>query len=236
MDDHSTLSPREVRTIPSPEFLSDAFGQMLEDEQKAGKPPVVTCTVEGTLQPGDIAAYLEARGSLPAKKSDEKDLALTRARHHGVARLLAAGLGEGLVASLSGYTASYISTLKQAPQMQELIAHYRAPGAQAAFEIAERLRTVGHAALEKLALELPTATVQELIQIVKLGADRSGNGPMSTLHNITEVHLVDHAEVARLERTAREGNKSRIVDLASIRKQLPGPSGQAPEAEERAAE
>jgi len=187
------------------------------------KIPAVTVTVEEVLQPEHIAEYLSACGNLETtQKSDEKDVASLRARHHSVARLLAAGMPEGTVADLTGFDLSYLSTLKNNPSMIELINHYRAPNNAVVEVIAERLRTVGHAALEKLAEEIPNMDHHALIATAKLGVDRSGNGPMSKVAH-EHTHILDPTKIAALAESARRTNADRIVDVSAVRRQLPAP-------------
>jgi hypothetical protein len=187
------------------------------------KVPAVTVTVEEVLLPEHIAEYLGACGKMTTTvKSDEKDVASLRARHHSVARLLAAGMPEGTVADLTNFDAGYISVLKNNPSMIELINHYRAPNNAVVEVIAERLRTVGHAALEKLAEEIPNMDHHALIATAKLGVDRSGNGPMSKVAH-EHTHILDPVKVAALAESARRVNAERIVDVSAVRRALPAP-------------
>lgn len=203
--------------------LHDSISEGLGDAlQIAGqrKVPIVTCTIEDVLQPEDISEYISAEGSLPAQKAAEKDLQSLRARHHSVARLLAAGLPEGVVAELTGFTASHLSVLKNNPSMIELIALYRAPGNHAAELIAEKLRTLGSAAIDRLMDEMPDLGHNELIQVAKLGADRSGNGPQSKV-DVAHTHMLEEGLVQKLAQDARRRNESKIIDISAVRKQLP---------------
>ena len=187
------------------------------------KVPAVTVTVEEVLQPEHIAEYLSRCGDLATTvKSDEKDVASLRARHHSVARLLASGMPEGTVADLTGFDLAYLSTLKNNPSMIELINHYRAPNNAVVEIIAERLRTVGHAALERLAEEIPEMDHHALIATAKLGVDRSGNGPMSKVAH-EHTHILDPTKIAALAESARRVNADRIVDVSAVRRQLPAP-------------
>lgn len=205
------------------DLISEEIGEQLAQAGQA-KCPAVTCTIEDVLTEDDIAAYCEASGNLPAVKSDEKDIALIRARHHQVARYLAAGLAEGIVAQLTGYTPAYISTLKQAPNMMELIAHYKLPGDNATKAIAEKLRLLADMSLERAiaAVEAGEFDNNQLLAAVKLGADRSNNGPMSKVdHSVT--HSLDEEQVRKLADSARKRNAGRIIDISAVRQALPAP-------------
>lgn len=187
------------------------------------KVPVVTCTIEEVLQPEHIAEYLSVCGKLETtQKSDEKDVASLRARHHSVARLLATGMPESTVADLTHFTTEYLSTLKNNPSMIELINHYRSPNNAVVEIIAERLRTVGHAALERLAEEIPEMDHHALIATAKLGVDRSGNGPMSKVAH-EHTHILDPTKIAALAESARKQNAERIVSVSAVRRALPAP-------------
>jgi len=207
------------------DIIDSISAELGENLQIAGerKVPIVTCTVEDVLGPEDIAAYCSKSGNLETtQKSDQKDLSVLRAKHHSVARYLATGIPEGLVAELTGFTPAYISTLKNNPSMIELVAHYRAPGDNATRQIAEKMRTIGEAALERIETELPSASMNELIQIAKLGADRSNNGPMSKV-DVAHTHTIDLERVAQFAADARRRNQDRIVDISAVRQSLPAP-------------
>lgn len=206
--------------------ILDTIGEELGAElQAAGqsKVPIVTVSIEDALTPEHLAEYCATVGDIAtAQKSDQKDLSVLKAQHHSVARLLAAGIPEGVVAELTGFTGAYISTLKQAPSMQELIAHYRAPGDMATQQIAEKLRTVGHAALERLMAEMGELDYNQLLAAAKLGADRSGNGPMSKV-DVNHAHSFDLDSIRQLAADARRRSAERIVDISAVRQGLPAP-------------
>lgn len=200
------------------EEISAEFGDAL-----GAKVPTVTVTVEEVLQPEHIAEYLAACGKLTTtQKSDEKDVASLRARHHSVARLLATGMPEGTIADLTQFTPEYLSTLKNNPSMIELVNHYRSPNNSVVEIIAERLRTVGHAALERLGEEIPNMDHNALLATAKLGVDRSGNGPMSKVAH-EHTHILDPVKIAAMAESARKKSAERIVNVNAVRRALPAP-------------
>lgn len=209
----------------SPDLISqvgEALALSAEPEQKGP----VTCTVEFALLPEHLADYADQSGNLAStQKAEEKDVQALRARHHGVARLLAEGVPEGVVAEMSGYSASYISTLKNNPAMIQLVEFYRSPKTDAAKLLGEKLRVMGDMSanllLHKMENEPDKLTASELTAIAKLGFDRSGNGPNSTVTSVTEHRLVASEEVLELSRTARREDRSRIVDVEVVRSSLP---------------
>ncbi|HET7713668.1 MAG TPA: hypothetical protein VFK94_05190, partial [Patescibacteria group bacterium] len=160
-------------------------------------------------------------------KADEKDVQALRARHHGVARLLAEGVPEGVVAELSGYTPAYLSTLKNNPAMVQLIEFYRQPKTEIARLMGEKLRVLADASIDemmkRLAEDASKIGFSELATAAKLGFDRSGNGPNSTVTNINEHRIVASEELVELQREARRREASRIVDVSVVRDALPAP-------------
>ena len=202
--------------------VGEALAMSAEPEEAA---PVTAC-IEFALLPEHLADYADGHGNLAStQKSDEKDVQALRARHHGVARLLAEGVPEGIVAEMSGYTAPYISTLKNNPAMIQLIEFYRSPKTDAAKIIGEKLRVSADMSLDlirqKMEDEPDKITISELTAVAKLGFDRSGNGPNSTVTNVQEHRLVASEEVLELSRSARRAERARIVDVEAVRSVLP---------------
>lgn len=194
--------------------------------------PIVTCTIQGILEPADLArlhAPTVAKANGPAAAvagtGEVVDLQKVREKHHSVARMIAQGLTQRLVASISGYTESYLSILLDNPAMEELVTFYRLQSGNATEVIGEKLREVGMTALEKISQKLENEemlSTQDLIAISKLGLDRSGHGP-SQKHEIkTESHIFDHAQLAALNRKALEGSRNFIHPAP---KSLPAPKG-----------
>lgn len=210
--------------------ISEDFGEQLASAGQT-KVPAVTCTIESVLSEEDIAEYCETSGNLPAVKSDEKDLATLRAKHHAVARLLALSLPESLIATMTGYSPAWISTLKNSPSMIELIAHYRLPGDQATRLMSEKLRILADMSVETLIakVEAGELDVNQLLASAKLGADRSNNGPMAKVE-AHHIHSLDEEQVRRLAETARAHNAERILPIESVRQSLPAPSREGDDA------
>lgn len=196
---------------------------------------IVTCTIEGILEDDDINEILKggAVAEQPASSGssrvaavsleDPSSLKRLKEKHHSVARLVASGVSQRLVASFSGYTESYLSVLLNNPAMMELVTVYRMEYGKSAEIIAEKLRSVGTQALERLEDRIPDMDDNALIQTAKLGLDRSGHGPSSTSHVVNETHLIDHAEIARLNTEARRGSIEYITPIEHARKSLPAP-------------
>lgn len=191
-------------------------------------PKIITCTIEGILEPEDLAAFLEqkASGAKPqdlaapaAEVDDPKDLKRVREKHHSVARLIAAGTTQRLTATITGYSESYLSILLNNPAMQELVDYYRIQRGNAVEVVAEKLRAGAMGAVERLVdkMEADQLDANALLGLAKLGLDRSGHGPRNTTEVITESHVYDHAAIAELNRKAREGSKEYILDPQQVR-------------------
>jgi hypothetical protein len=213
----------------SDDILSSIGDVIAETGEPEGRQPV-TCVIEYALLPEHLVDYKDQHGNLQsAQKADEKDIKTLRSRHHGVARMLAEGVPEGVVAEMTGYDRAYVSTLKNTPAMVELISFYRGPKNEAAKLIGERLRVAADMSLEiieerlKKPEEADKLTINDLTAVAKLGFDRSGHGPQSTVHNIEEHRLVLPEELQELNRNARMKDASRIVDVEAVRAILPAP-------------
>lgn len=194
---------------------------------------IVTCTVENILEPDDIQAFVSSLIEGPAATKEVEDptnLKRVRERHHSLARLIAGGITQRLAASICNYTEAYTNVLLNNPAMQELVQMYRSKMGFATEVITERLRSVGTMATEEIADRLMDPekagkmNTFELAAVAKLGYDRSGHGPASSHHLVSEQHLFDHAEIKRLDNEARRGSREYIIDIQDVRKAaLPAP-------------
>lgn len=131
-------------------------------------------------------------------------------RHHSLARCLASGMEEGNAAIVCGYDSSRVSVLKADPAFQELLAFYRADvtdkyldmhgvlaglSLDAAMELRERLEA-------DMQADDKTVSLPQLMELVKLGADRTGFGPQSSQVNVN-VDLAGRLQAARERVEAR---------------------------------
>jgi hypothetical protein len=167
----------------------------------------ITASEVRALDAADVALLGDEKGSKPAplKRLSE--------RHHALARCLSSGMEESAAAITCGYVASRVSILKQDPAFQELLAFYRADvnekymdmhgvlaglSLDAAMELRERLEEDAEADEKKL-------SVGHLIELTKLGADRTGFGPQSSTHNTNvNIDLAGKLEAARKRVAARK--------------------------------
>lgn len=196
--------------------------------------PIVTCEIEGILEADDLRELALTGGESQqpsAEVEDPSNLKRIKEKHHSVARMCSSGLSQRMVAQLCGYTESYLSILLNSPAMQELVELYRIQNGAAANLITEKLRTVGLKALERLDERIDEDSLDnnELLGAAKLGMDRAGHGPSSTSHNVTEQHIIDHAEIQRRNREAQERSAQYIVPASEVRAVLEAPKEQQDE-------
>jgi hypothetical protein len=121
-------------------------------------------------------------------------------RHHALARVLATGASDGIAALTCGYTPSRISILKSDPAFEELVAFYREDRGAEVQDLAQKLTTIAKDAADEIASRLEespeTLGPDFLLDVVKVGADRTGHGPKSTNVNVN-VNLGDRMKAAR---------------------------------------
>jgi hypothetical protein len=164
------------------------------------------------LDEADIAMLASERGTKapPLKRLSD--------RHHALARCLAGGMAEGDAAISCGYDISRVSILKADPAFQELLAFYRADvsdkyldmhgvlaglSLDAAMELRVRLEDDIQADEKKI-------PVNQLMELTKLGADRTGFGPQSSQLNVN-VDLAGRLEAARKRVASRKDEETSIA-------------------------
>ena len=130
------------------------------------------------LVPGDAEMANAERGS---KAPEIKKL---RDRHHALAKALATGTEEGEAAIMCGYSLSRVSILKDDPAFKELVAFYRKGQEEQYYGIHEKLAGVAGDALDEIQERLEAKpdefSIGQLMDLTKLGADRTGHGPSSS--------------------------------------------------------
>ena len=110
-------------------------------------------------------------------------------RHHAAAQFVAAGFKNWEVAAATGYSAHYISILRSCPAFQDLVARHKD------FKVDQfhkdtfgKLSGMSNLAADILIERMVTTpekmTTGQLIEITKVGADRTGHGPSSTNVNL----------------------------------------------------
>lgn len=124
-------------------------------------------------------------------------------RHRNLARVLAAGKPDWEAAIITGYTPSRISILKSDPAMRHLISHYQEDRDIAYQTVYEKAAALSSDIIDELAdrLENPdednVLSNGQLLEAFKALADRSGNGPSSTVESNVNVSISDRLQAAR---------------------------------------
>lgn len=151
--------------------------------------------------PQDLAQLAEEKGSETTALKRLSD------RHHALARNLASGMEPGEAAIISGYVLSRVSILQSDPAFKELVAFYRADVTFQYRDLHQRLSGLALDAAEELANRLEEepekVSLGQLLEITKMGADRTGFGPQTSSTNVNiNVDLAGRLQRAR-ERVAQ---------------------------------
>jgi hypothetical protein len=165
--------------------------------------PIVAAEVR-ELQPTDFALLATERGIEPAplKRLGE--------RHHALARLLAQGTSPGEAALITGLSNSRVSILKADPTFQNLVELYRGEVTEAYRGMHETLAGLSLDAAnelrERLEEDPDKVTNGQLLEMIKVGADRTGFGPKTESTLNVNVGLAERMQEARerAERRRRE--------------------------------
>lgn len=138
-----------------------------------------------------------------------------RDSHHGLARVLATGVGESEASAVTGYSLSRISILKADPQFRELLEFYREKTDEVTVDFARRMAEVGADALsilrERLEDDPDSVSVGTLREIVRDLADRTGHAPQRGPSTAVQVNigLAEQMEAARNRVKAIQGTAVR---------------------------
>jgi hypothetical protein len=128
-------------------------------------------------------------------------------RHHALARNIASGMPVGEAGLLQGYSASRVSILQNDPAFQELVGFYREDALRPYRDLHVRLSGLALDAAEELSNRLEETpediSVGQLVELTKMGADRTGHGPQATNLNVN-VDLAGRLEAARKRVAARK--------------------------------
>jgi hypothetical protein len=189
---------------PTRSTCMDLSGEILRTRGRAAKP--VTATVVRELDEADLALLAEEKGSTtpPLKRLSE--------RHHALARCLASGQSSGDAAIACGYVPSRVSILLADPAFTELVEFYRADVNAQYLGLHEVLAGLAHDSARELQERLEDdmsadkkeLSVGQLLEMTKMGADRTGHGPQTSATNVNiNVDLAGRLEAARKRVAAR---------------------------------
>lgn len=152
---------------------------------ESGPVPVISEIEE--LEGVEAAAIIEAAEETRYRpKVDTNAVQVMRARHHQIARLLAAGHKPAAVGRIMDCSPTTIANLEKSPAFQALLIEYMAMLDEAAVETVTRMRVLANLTVDELTARVvdPTKAKEvktgDLIEVVKMAADRSGLGPSST--------------------------------------------------------
>ena len=176
----------------------DLSAEIFRTRGRAAKPVVATVVRE--LDAADLTLLQEEKGSKPPalKRLSE--------RHHRLARVLASGASPGDAAIECGYDPSRVSILQADPAFQELLSFYRSAVTEKFLDMHGVLAGLSLDAAQELRDRLEaemqadekTMSLGQLIELTKLGADRTGFGPSSSQTNLNvNVDLASRLEAAR---------------------------------------
>lgn len=157
----------------------------------------LTATALREIEEGDLPLLDE-----PRPMGQSQTVKKLRERHHALARALAGGMTPGEAAILCGLDPSRVSVLTSDPSFKELLLFYRQSVNERYFDMHQKLADLGEHAVDLLAERLETApddvTFNQLLEVGKFAADRSGYGPSSSTQVDVRVGLADKLEAARL--------------------------------------
>lgn len=139
-------------------------------------------------------------------------------RHHALARCLASGMSDGDAALACGYVISRVSVLKSDPAFKELLALYRENTNRVYRDMHERLAGLSRDAAEELHARLEedmqseekSISIGQLLEITKLGADRTGYGPQTSQNVNVNVGIASRLEQARVRLAQRQASQAII--------------------------
>ncbi len=107
-----------------------------------------------------------------------------RHSHHLLARCLAEGHSQEHASLMTGYSPSYISSLKGDPAFAELLAYYATQKEQIFLDVAERMRVLGLSTLDELQARLAGKpdewTRRELMELAELMLVKGRQSPGGT--------------------------------------------------------
>ena len=168
------------------------MGLNLRTTGRAKKP--VSAEVERALDLGDLEALQLERGV------QAPTIVHMRERHHALARLVAEGRKPGEAALLLRYSQSRMSILLSDPAFQELVEHYRGIVNEEFVDFQKKLAELALDGAHILQARMEDApddiTSAMLLQIIQVGADRTGHGPSQKTELNIKVGLADRLATA----------------------------------------
>lgn len=140
-----------------------------------------------------------------------------RQAHHKIAFLMATGYKNVEISAMTGYSATYLSTLENDPAFENLLAAYKAKATQLHANTLEQLHLLTTDAIgtihERL-LETPESfTNRDLMALIQTAADRSGHGPTS---QVNHTHVgISADQLDKLKERADGRQQGTVRDVSS---------------------
>jgi len=143
----------------------------------------------------------DVRAAEQSEYEHDTPLKKMRHRHHHAARLIAEGRTTQQVAIITGYTPGTISALKSDKAFNELVTMYKADIDELFLSMQDRMASLGLDMMDELQERLDEEpekfTNKMLLETVKTVADRTGNGPSSTVNSNINIGIAERLKSAR---------------------------------------
>jgi len=130
-----------------------------------------------------------------------------RYSHHGVARMLAAGLRPLEVCRKTGYSPSTISVLQEAPAFKDLISHYQKDADKAAFDLAESIHLAAGEGITSLLETLRSGADLNPAWVHKVTMDLVDRDPFTAKPTRVMEHRHLHATAEDLRKAKKEAQQ-----------------------------
>ncbi len=193
-------STRCTNHIDIPKNLCDkgSMNLMLEIQAPSSKHSTeIFPEVIGELTRADFRAF-DRKDAKTTKLSPLKRLS---ERHRNLARYIASGMEPSEVSAVSGYTNERINQLLKDQCFKNLVEFYSKERDIVFQSVQEQLAGMAKDAVEELQERLETdpesLSASVLIEMSKMGLDRTGHGPQSNQNVNVNVNLADRLSAAR---------------------------------------
>lgn len=174
-------------------------------------------------------ADLEERQLFGADETSNKGLVKLRDTHHKAAKLMADGRTIAYISLKTGYSPATLYTLRADPAFQELLEFYKTQKQEAYIDTHERLASLAQESIgelrDRLADNPDDVKTAELMEMAKLGLDRSGFGPTSTQHTVNA--SISASDLLQLKEIADRNETG--VKLVQARKETASSEGERPQ-------
>lgn len=136
--------------------------------RRQGSGVSVSVEVIRSLQPEDLDSLTQ-----PPAVGTGPSIPQIRHQHHQLAGLIAKGLPNTEISLITGFSPSYISMLKNAPDIRELVNYYQKQAEERTVDALARLRNLGIAGVEELQARInedsSKFTVGQLMDLIEIG-------------------------------------------------------------------